>query len=201
MIIPSTSKLISYNFNIDTISAVNKNTPQNKMRNSIIHDLAKQGDVLGTEIMFERGHYIDLKNEIGKTPLHIAAFFGHIDIVRFLVENGADINKEIESSGQTALYMAVLQNHYQIIRYLIKNGAFVNVTDKITGKTLLHIAAKKGDVQMTGILISAKINVLINNKRGMTARDIAAMNNNKILEKILLKTMEHHARGRTIPGV
>lgn len=71
----------------------------------------------------------------GQTPLLWAAGEGHIKMLKFLVENGVDIN-EANSSGKTAL-MAALdsrslygEKQLEVLRWLINNGADVNARSK-----------------------------------------------------------------------
>jgi len=47
---------------------------------------------------------------------------GQIDIVRTLVENGADVNVQSQN-GFTPLYMAAQENHDAVVTFLLQNGA------------------------------------------------------------------------------
>ncbi len=178
--------LLAYNFNIDTTDP--------SLRHSFMHDLAREGDLLSAEIIFEAGSPIDSPNDEGRRPIHEAAFFGHLDMVRFFISNGVAIDAPVHPFGHTALYLAVQQSHYDIVRYLIKSGARLSVADSLMGTGLLHIAAAKNDMKMVGILIAAGVNVFHENRNGMTARDVAARSNHRMLEKTLLRVMEHHAK-------
>lgn len=180
------TELLAHNFNIDVADF--------STRHSFMHDLAREGDVLSAEIIFDAGSEIDLPNDEGRRPIHEAAFFGHIDMVKFLSQHGADINAAVYPFGHTPLYLAVQQSHYDLVQYLIKAGAKLNAKDALLGTGLLHIAAAKDDAKMVGILIAAGADVFHENKKGMTARDIAARANHRDLERALLKVMEHHAK-------
>ena len=48
----------------------------------------------------------------------LAAFQGHLDIVKLLIEKGADPN--IETIGQTAYDVAISKGHFKVARYLQK---------------------------------------------------------------------------------
>lgn len=63
------------------------------------------------------GHY-----NYTSTPLMNACSSGLLDCVKFLVENGADINMRF-NLGETALNHAIMGEHYDIAIYLIEHGA------------------------------------------------------------------------------
>ena len=58
----------------------------------------------------------------GVTSLHAAAREGHIEIVRLLLENGADPNFELDSHI-TPLHMAAAFGQTAIVKLLLENGA------------------------------------------------------------------------------
>lgn len=56
-------------------------------------DAAKQGDLERVKGIIETDAGLaNLRDESGATPLHYAAIHGHRQIVRLLLERGADIN-------------------------------------------------------------------------------------------------------------
>lgn len=46
-----------------------------------------------------------LRMQDSRTPLHWAASAGHVDVVTYLLENGADVDK-VDDSGWSALHVA-----------------------------------------------------------------------------------------------
>jgi len=189
--------LLAYNFNLNTtdlIARLNDPPPFYLVRQSFMHDLAREGDLLSAEVIFDAGNELDLPDDIGRRPLHEAAFFGHLGMVRFFLDNGAVLDAPIHPFGHTALYLAVQQSRYDVVRHLIKRGAKPGVEDALLGTGLLHIAASKGDIRMAGILISSGVDVFHADKKGLTARDTAARHGHNDLAKTLLKVMEHRAR-------
>ena len=49
---------------------------------------------------------------------------GHLEIVKYLVERGADLNAKANSKS-TALIYAYKEDHLEIVKYLVEHGANV----------------------------------------------------------------------------
>jgi uncharacterized protein len=89
----------------------------------------------------------------GFTPLGLASFFGHTDLVKVLIDNGADPN--ISSNNQlkvTPLHSACAISNYNIANILIKHGADVNAR-QLQSVTPLHSAAHNGQTKLASLLI------------------------------------------------
>jgi integrin-linked kinase len=63
------------------------------------------------------------------TPLHLGAAHGHLDIVRVLLKNKADINF-VNEHGNTALHYACFWGYTGIAEELVSHGALVSVANK-----------------------------------------------------------------------
>lgn len=78
-------------------------------------------------------------------PLHLAATCGHLDIVRLLVGNGADIEAESHvRGGWTALQLAVDGGHEAVVEWLLQNGVNPNVPAGDGISKPLEVAMKRG---------------------------------------------------------
>ena len=60
--------------------------------------------------------------EKGFTPLTEAVYYGRTDVIRYLLEKGADPNFQVKS-GMTALHYALFKKRYEIANILLDNGA------------------------------------------------------------------------------
>ena len=69
-----------------------------------------------------------------------AAWFGHIDVMRILIDKGADVNAK-NKNGATALILAADKGNAEIVSFLIDKGADVNAKDG--NGTALMLAANK----------------------------------------------------------
>jgi uncharacterized protein len=81
----------------------------------------------------------------GFQPLHLAAFFGRPDAVRYLVSLRAPLNELSNNSlGVTPLHSALANRHESIARELVYEGADVSFPSR-AGWTSLHYAAYLGN--------------------------------------------------------
>lgn len=68
-------------------------------------------------------------DQFGWTPLHHACHAGQLDIIKLLVEAGADVNSPT-FSGATPLMRAIESSRPCCVEYLIKSGATVTAENK-----------------------------------------------------------------------
>ena len=52
-----------------------------------------------------------------------AAHQGHLEVIRFLVESGANKDQGMTLFGVTPLLMAACQGHLEVVRFLVESGA------------------------------------------------------------------------------
>ena len=74
----------------------------------------------------------------GACPLHAAAKAGRADIVRLLLEAGADPNKPEESTGYTPLHYAVQAGRITAVKELLAAGAHTDACVKLTENTTMQ---------------------------------------------------------------
>ena len=65
---------------------------------------------------------------IGWTPLMNAAVRGNVEVIRLLLDHGADIQKK-DADGRTALHNATYHDYDEAASLLVKRGAYLHVKD------------------------------------------------------------------------
>lgn len=143
-----------------------------------IHTTAENGDIAALKKELGSGVDINLQNEkFGQTPLVLAVYNEHYEMVEFLLSNGADANIKM-SNGQTAIFIAAYLGENKTILTLLRHGALLNLSDK-EGNTPLHRAAEGGSASAVALLLQngAKVDAL--NKHRSTPLHRAAQYNNE----------------------
>ena len=73
----------------------------------------------------------------GFTPLHTAVKHGHLEMVRWFIENGANLNAQTEN-GLTPLVLSIMNDHEQIAMRLLDGGAEPLLRSGLNGWTAVH---------------------------------------------------------------
>jgi hypothetical protein len=91
----------------------------------------------------------------GHTLLHCAAELGNLDVVKMLVENGADVDAQ-DVHGATPLFCALSFNgNEDVVAYLIQKGADINHAIKFKDRSVLKVAIKNANLAYARMLCEA----------------------------------------------
>jgi ankyrin repeat protein len=129
----------------------------------------------------------------GDTALSIASSDGHLEVVRLLLERGADINIA-NARGETPLSRAVVFRQERIVSLLLVRGADPNLADK-GGMTPLHVATEFGDVGTTEMLLAhgANPNALSDGETPLVCAARAFVNRPNQSLRIMRLLLQHGA--------
>ncbi|KAI8933666.1 hypothetical protein NX059_009387 [Plenodomus lindquistii] len=116
---------------------------------------------------------------IGQSPLCIAVANGNVEIIRILLEAGADVNARTRNGGETAVHIAVKNGRNDIVDLLIAAGSDLELQTDETGETALHYAASKsGSLANIVTLLRTGANYDTLNASGQTPAEVALKANN-----------------------
>ncbi|MEE9443648.1 MAG: ankyrin repeat domain-containing protein [candidate division Zixibacteria bacterium] len=161
--------------------------------NGVLHYAAMGGSVEIVDLLLDRGQNINTQvaqNQGGFTPLIMAVFRNKQEVVKFLLEKGADIEIS-DSYGRTPLSIAVQENKQELVKFLLDKGADIENLD-CYAYTPLYLARATGNVDMVQLLLDNGANE--NKPVGMTAR---ALNNENFNWK---SKSSKHFRTYYLPG-
>ncbi|VDP04948.1 unnamed protein product [Soboliphyme baturini] len=91
---------------------------------ALLLDAALEGELELVKRCAAEVESVSCCNDEGITALHNAICAGHYDILRFLVEAGANVNAQ-DSDGWTPLHCAASCNNLPMVKFLIERGACV----------------------------------------------------------------------------
>ena len=110
---------------------------------------------------------VNWQNELGEPLLNIAAEMGHTEIVRILLEKGADPNVR-DYMDNTALILAADRGDEPMVKMLLAKGADVN-HQNIMGYTAITLAAKNQHGVIANMLAENGANPEIRSFQGFYA--------------------------------
>ncbi len=145
-----------------------------KKLNLDIYEASSLGDVEQVKQLIKRDpEKVKSYSAEGFPALGLAAFLGQEDTVKYLLENGADVNAMAKNpTGYTALTGAVSMGWKEIAGLLLRKGANVNHQYE-EGFTALMEASASGNVEMTRLLLTHGADVNTKTKENKTALSYA----------------------------
>ena len=133
-----------------------------------LHAAASKGDADQVRQLVAQGAKVEARDLAGRTPLHIAAFKSHEDIVKALAKAGTDMNA-FENDAYDVITIASVANDVEMLRLVLSLGGNAgNITSPYEG-TALIAAAHLGHFEIVGTLIKAGAPLNHINNLGWTA--------------------------------
>jgi ankyrin repeat protein len=109
----------------------------------------------------------------GDAPLVMAAYLGHSDIVRLLLEAGADITAVDPGMKATALHAAAYAGRTEAARVLIEHGIEIDRQGPKNGYTALHDAIWQNNIDTAKVIIDAGADLTVRSHAGETPLEFA----------------------------
>jgi len=119
-------------------------------------------------------HRVNEKDSQGNTPLHHAAEKGNIDIAKYLIKHGADLNAQGTYVG-TPLHYAVWSDQFEMTKLLVESGANIHARNT-NGSHPIHYGASFGRTSFIKYLLSKGANIEAKDNFKSTPLLYAAMN-------------------------
>ena len=174
-----------------------KYTTNDEIKETVIHISIKLTDInIISKILFycqtnlskeQFTELINKKNTKGITALHYASFQGNIDIIKYLINYGADI-LALTTRNLNVLHFASQGNQPNaLVYYYIFHKDKINL-EKVDkgGSTPLHWACYSGSVEIAMYLINYNVSINIKDLNGNTPLHLAVIKSSyKMVQKLL----------------
>ena len=133
---------------------------------------ARDGNLYFVKVLLRYGANIEARGTINIdglvvedcTALWVAAAKGHFDVVRFLIEQNAEVDGRT-SSNSTPLRAAAFNGHLNIVRCLVENGADVNARNNFNS-TPLMLTCHNGHLDVASYLVKHGANINLQENDG-----------------------------------
>lgn len=133
----------------------------------------QKDDVDRVKTLIAGGANVDELDPNGDAPLVMAAYLGHSEIVKLLLEAGADVTAVDPGMKATALHAAAYAGRTEAARLLIEHGIDINKQGPKNGYTALHDAIWENNVDTARVIIDAGASLALKSHAGQTPLDFA----------------------------
>lgn len=164
----------------------------------------KNSNIDEMKMMIENGFSVDTPLESGWSALLHSCSLGKSDVVKFLLESGANINFQRDLFTPIMAVCSSKANEDELVKcieYLFEYKADINQTDKY-GTTALMLAVREGHLKLISKLINAKCNIDRQDSEKWTALYHAILKNNVEAVKLLVdagcKLNTQDSKNRTV---
>ncbi|KAK0515443.1 hypothetical protein JMJ35_001477 [Cladonia borealis] len=168
---------------------------EDEQHQQAVHHTTRTGSIEIFNLLMSNGAKINVENSFGWHPLHIATAYGHLPLVKRILEQGANIEEKLGSSsiknnqthkivedgywaearwpypGSRPLHLACEYGHYEIAKYLISKGAKREATCS-QGWQPLHHAAYIGSSPLVEMLLVSGVYPHATTNEGKTAQEL-----------------------------
>ena len=121
---------------------------------SVLLEAASGGNTDMVRSFLDNGANIEIKNDVGATPLIFASAKGQKEVVTLLLDRGANVNAKT-TTGITPLMAAASGGYPEIVKLLLAKGADVSAKDQ-QGRTAFSMAEAAGESQAADLLKPAQ---------------------------------------------
>ncbi|NWH80756.1 ASB3 protein, partial [Piaya cayana] len=152
---------------------------------SALHLSARHGSLESLHVLLEAGADPNQVTTEETTALFLAVENGHTDIIKFLIQHGANVKGPHSWSGWNSLHEASFQGYTEIMKILLEKGACKECKDNF-GITPLFVAAQYGKLESLRLLVSHGAEVNCQAKDKATPLLIAAQEGHTECVELLL---------------
>ncbi|XP_031636604.1 ankyrin repeat domain-containing protein 50-like [Contarinia nasturtii] len=155
--------------------------------NTDLHKAAGEGDFDRVIEFYVNGENMDIENFSRDTPLCEAAFYGHEDVAKFLINVGADVNHQ-GCGLKTPLYQAAFNGKARMVELLLNRGANIDLRNHI-GWTPLFAACRFGHEAIVKKLLQYGAKVNLTDETGRSLQAVVELSGNINIINMIAEAM------------
>ena len=165
---------------------VDPNSPNYNGWNPLIEASCSNGGTSTAAVLLAHGAGTEYReSDSGLTAVAMASKGGHLEVVKLLAENGANLNTQCWFLALTPLGHATAEGHMHVVKFLLEKGAYVDNRDK-NGYTELQIAYMRRNYEAAKFLLEHGADPSSNNKDFWTpAHEAVSYDRPDLLELLL----------------
>jgi len=183
----TTTSTTQFPFKEDTILDSNGNSP--------LTCAVFSNDLSTARNLVEQHHLpLNLQNYEGETALSYAVMNNNYDMVKFLMDRGADLNI-YNCRSESPLHQAVVIGNLDTARLLVEGGSYIDAEDEC-GDTPLHFAVREDQAEIVEYLLSIGADPDHSNHDDETPAELAEMVASDAVKKVFLDNCKRYVAGK-----
>ena len=103
------------------------------------------------KLLLQYGSDINSKDKKGYTSLYAAAFGGHSEVVKILIQNGADKDGQRNVAKFSPIHCAAQNGHANVVKLLLEANASIDLLDR-RGRSPMTIAKQNGHTKVVKLI-------------------------------------------------
>jgi ankyrin repeat protein len=140
---------------------------------TVLMEAVQRNDAARVQELIAQGVDVSEPDDSQDAPLVMAAYKGHTEIVRLLLEAGADVTAVDPGMKATALHAAAYAGRAEAAKLLVEHGIEIDRQGPYNGYTALHDAIWQNNIDVAKILINAGARLDLKSHSGETPLDFA----------------------------
>jgi ankyrin repeat protein len=161
-----------------TPRAVERNVEE-EMQMGALMDAVNHNAIDEVRTLIRQGVDVNQLDAQQNAPLVIAAYKGYAEIVRMLLEAGADVAAVDPGMKATALHAASYAGRTEAAKLLIAHKIDIDAQGPYNGYTALHDAIWQNRIDTAKVLIDAGANLNVKSNDGQTPLELASAKRRK----------------------
>lgn len=157
-----------------------------------LHFAVAGQNLSAVKALLQRRPNVDLQDKHGVAAIHLAAWFGSLEILKLLVAVGAE-QKIKNEDGWNIIHCAAINNHTDVVQYIVNDLQMKELDKKdLAGQRAFALAAEHGCNEMLLLLIQEEYNMatMKPNKNGDTPLHLSAKNGHLNTVELLLQSFD-----------